>query len=57
LPERRDLRGIDRLFHLIYRSRITVLVTGALLLFLWVYRDRLGCQARYTHGNSALEIA
>ena len=51
--------GIDWMFHLIYWiTGITfVLVTVAMLAFLWVYRDRPGRQARYTHGNSSLEIA
>jgi cytochrome c oxidase subunit II len=61
LPENVATYGgdIDWMFHLIYWiTGITfILVTGALLVFLWVYRDRPGRQARYTHGNSALEIA
>jgi cytochrome c oxidase subunit 2 len=46
------------MFHLIYWiTGITfVLVTAALLAFLWIYRDRPGRRARYTHGNSSLEI-
>jgi cytochrome c oxidase subunit 2 len=61
LPENVATYGgdIDWMFHLIYWiTGITfVLVFGALLAFLWVYRDRPGRQARYTHGNSGLEIA
>jgi cytochrome c oxidase subunit II len=51
--------GIDWMFLLIYWiTGVTfVLVIGALLAFLWVYRDRPGRRARYTHGNSSLEIA
>jgi cytochrome c oxidase subunit II len=52
-------QGIDWMFHLIYWiTGITfILVAVTLLAFLWVYRDRPGRQARYTHGNSGLEIA
>jgi cytochrome c oxidase subunit 2 len=51
--------GIDWMFLLIYWiTGVTfVLVMAALLTFLWVYRDRPGRRARYTHGNSSLEIA
>jgi cytochrome c oxidase subunit 2 len=50
--------GIDWMFHLIYWiTGITfILVTVTLLAFLWKYRDGPGRQARYTHGNSTLEI-
>jgi cytochrome c oxidase subunit 2 len=34
-----------------------ILVTAAFLTFLVVYRDRPGRRARYTHGNTTLEIA
>src|SRR5689334_13600765 len=51
-------RDIDWLFHLIYYiTGITaLLVFGAMILFLVVYRDRPGRRARYTHGNTTLEI-
>jgi cytochrome c oxidase subunit II len=51
-------RDIDWLFHLIYWiTGITfVLVTVTLIAFLVMYRDRPGRRARYTHGNSTLEI-
>jgi cytochrome c oxidase subunit 2 len=60
LPENVSTFGqdIDWLFHLIYViTGITfVLVTVTFLAFLWVYRDRPGRRARYTHGNTTLEI-
>jgi len=51
-------RDIDWLFHLIYYiTGITaLLVFGAMILFLVVYKDRPGRRARYTHGNTTLEI-
>ncbi|HET9272478.1 MAG TPA: cytochrome c oxidase subunit II transmembrane domain-containing protein, partial [Vicinamibacterales bacterium] len=51
-------RDIDWLFHLIYAiTGVTlVLVSVTLVAFLIVYRDRPGRRARYTHGNSTLEI-
>jgi cytochrome c oxidase subunit 2 len=51
-------RDIDWLFHLIYAiTAITgILVFVALIAFLVVYRDRPGRRARYTHGNTTLEI-
>ena len=51
-------RDIDWLFHLIYYiTGITaILVFGAMLAFLVMYRDRPGRRARYTHGNTTLEI-
>src|SRR5215467_225576 len=51
-------RDIDWLFHLIYYiTGITaILVFGAMIAFLVVYRDRPGRRARYTHGNTTLEI-
>jgi cytochrome c oxidase subunit 2 len=50
---------IDWLFHLIYViTGITfILVAGAFLAFLFIYRDRPGRRARYTHGSTPLEIA
>ena len=51
-------RDIDWLFGLIYAiTGITfILVTVTFLSFLVIYRDRPGRQARYTHGNTSLEI-
>ena len=51
-------RDIDWLFHLIYYiTGITfILVFGAMLAFIVMYRDRPGRKARYTHGNTTLEI-
>ena len=51
-------RDIDWLFHLIYAiTAITgILVFVALIAFLVMYRDRPGRRARYTHGNTTLEI-
>jgi len=60
LPENVTSYGhdIDWLFHLIYAiTGVTfILVTVAFLAFLVIYRDRPGRQARYTHGNTTLEI-
>jgi cytochrome c oxidase subunit II len=52
-------RDIDWLFHLIYAiTGITfILVIVAFLAFLFIYRDRPGRRARYTHGSTPLEIA
>jgi len=49
---------IDTLFNVILWVTIVVfiLVTGALLWFLWKYRAQ-GKKATYTHGNNKLEIA
>jgi len=49
---------IDWLFHLIYAiTAVTgILVFAALIAFLVIYRDRPGRRARYTHGNTTLEI-
>src|SRR5437870_13022877 len=51
-------RDIDWLFHLIYAiTGVTaILVFGAMLIFLMMYKDRPGRRARYTHGNTTLEI-
>jgi cytochrome c oxidase subunit 2 len=51
-------RDIDWLFHLIYAiTAITgILVFVTLIAFLVMYRDRPGRRARYTHGNTTLEI-
>ena len=60
LPENVSTYGqeIDWLFHLIYYiTGVTfVLVFVTMLVFLVMYRDRPGRQARYTHGNTTLEI-
>jgi cytochrome c oxidase subunit 2 len=60
LPENVSSFGgeIDWLFHLIYAiTAITgLLVFAALIAFLVMYRDRPGRRARYTHGNTTLEI-
>jgi len=61
LPENASTYGrdIDWLFELIYWiTGITfILVSVAMVAFLMIYRDRPGRRARYTHGNTALEIA
>ena len=51
-------RDIDWLFHLIYYiTGITaILVFATMIVFLVMYRDRPGRRARYTHGNTTLEI-
>jgi cytochrome c oxidase subunit II len=51
-------RDIDWLFELIYWiTGVTfILVTVTMIAFLVIYRDRPGRRARYTHGNTALEI-
>jgi cytochrome c oxidase subunit II len=60
LPENVSTYGreIDWLFHLIYYiTGITaILVFATMLAFLVMYRDRPGRKARYTHGNTTLEI-
>src|SRR5216683_2985021 len=60
LPENVSTYGqeIDWLFHLIYyiTGATFVLVFVTMLVFLVMYRDRPGRRARYTHGNTALEI-
>jgi cytochrome c oxidase subunit 2 len=60
LPENVATFGgdIDWLFHLIYYiTGITfILVTITFLSFIVMYRDRPGRRARYTHGNTPLEI-
>ena len=50
--------SIDRLFYVIYYvTGITfILVQGALLAFVVLYRERPGRRATYTHGNTTLEI-
>src|SRR5689334_24207191 len=51
-------RDIDWLFHLIYAiTGITfILVAVTMIWFLIKYRDRPGRRARYTHGNTTLEV-
>jgi len=51
-------RDIDWLFHLIYyiTGVTAILVFVTMLVFLVMYRDRPGRKARYTHGNTTLEI-
>jgi cytochrome c oxidase subunit 2 len=60
LPENVSTYGqdIDWLFHLIYYiTGVTfVLVFVTMLVFIVMYRDRPGRRARYTHGNTTLEI-
>jgi cytochrome c oxidase subunit 2 len=60
LPENVSTFGadIDWLFQLIYIiTGVTfILVSVTLLTFLVLYRDRPGRKARYTHGNTSLEI-
>ena len=49
---------IDRLFYLIYYLTTATFfaVQLTLLAFLFIYRDRPGRRATYTHGNTTLEI-
>src|SRR3981189_1455032 len=51
-------RDIDWLFHLIYyiTGVTAILVFVTMPAFLVMYRDRPGRKARYTHGNTTLEI-
>jgi len=60
LPENVSTYGkdIDRLFYIIYYITGTtfLLVTGALVVFLVLYRQREGRRATYVHGNTTLEI-
>src|SRR5213596_2687174 len=60
LPENVSTYGqeIDWLFHLIYYiTGVTfVLVFVTMLVFIVMYRDRPGRRAKYTHGNTTLEI-
>ena len=51
-------RDIDWLFHLIYyiTGVTAILVFVTMLTFIVMYRDRPGRKARYTHGNTTLEI-
>ena len=60
LPENVSTYGkdIDHLFYIIYYITGTtfLLVTGALVVFLILYRQREGRRATYVHGNTTLEI-
>lgn len=60
LPEDVSTYGkdVDFLFYLIYyiTGGTFVLVAGALIAFLILYRHREGRRATYTHGNTTLEI-
>jgi len=60
LPENVSTYGkdIDRLFYLIYyiTGAAFLLVAGTMVAFLILYRHREGRPARYTHGNTTLEI-
>lgn len=60
LPENVSTYGkdIDRLFYLIYyiTGVAFLLVAGAMVAFLIRYRHVEGRRARYTHGNTTLEI-
>src|SRR3989449_3995076 len=60
LPENVSTYGqeIDWLFHLIYyiTGATFILVFVTMLAFIVMYRDRPGRKARYTHGNTTLEI-
>jgi cytochrome c oxidase subunit II len=60
LPENVSTYGaeIDRLFYGIYylTTATFVLVQVALFVFVFMYRDRPGRRATYTHGNTTLEI-
>ncbi len=60
LPENVSTYGkdIDRLFYLIYyiTGATFLLVAVTMVAFLILYRHREGRRARYTHGNTTLEI-
>ena len=60
LPENISTYGaeIDSLFYLIYYicTAVFLLVTVLLVTFLVMYRARPGHRARYSHGNTALEM-
>lgn len=60
LPENISTYGgeIDFLFYVIYwiTGVAFLLVAGAMIAFLVMYRQREGRRARYVHGNTALEI-
>ncbi|MBI3457672.1 MAG: cytochrome c oxidase subunit II [Candidatus Rokubacteria bacterium] len=60
LPENIATYGqdVDWLFYLIYyiTGGVFLLVAGAMVVFLVLYRHREGRRATYTHGNATLEI-
>ena len=60
LPENASASGqeIDALFYVIYyiTGAVFLLVSGTLLVFLVRYRHRPGRPARYSHGNTTLEM-
>jgi cytochrome c oxidase subunit 2 len=60
LPENVSTYGgqIDRLFYVIYYLTAATFfaVQITLIVFLFLYRDRPGRRATYTHGNTTLEI-
>ena len=60
LPENISVEGIeiDRLFYISYylTAATFILVAAAMLIFIIRYRQKPGVRARYTHGNSTLEI-
>ena len=60
LPENVSTYGkdIDFLFNLIYyvTGGVFLLVAAAMIAFLVMYRHREGRRARYTHGNTTVEI-
>ncbi len=60
LPENASTYGadVDSLFYLIYyiTGSVFILVTAAMLAFLFLYRRREGRRAVYSHGNTTLEI-
>ena len=60
LPENISTYGaeIDSLFYFIYYicAAVFLLVTVLLATFLVMYRERPGHRARYSHGNTALEM-
>lgn len=60
LPENIASYGqeIDNLFYLIYyiTGATFLLFTVAMIAFLWMYRQRPGRRATYTHGNTTLEM-
>jgi cytochrome c oxidase subunit 2 len=60
LPENIATYGpeLDRLFYLIYfiTGAFFLLVTGLMVAFLFLYRERPGHRATYSHGNTTLEM-
>ncbi|MBI3127985.1 MAG: cytochrome c oxidase subunit II [Candidatus Tectomicrobia bacterium] len=60
LPENISLEGveIDRLFYIsYYLTAVTfILVAAFMLAFIVMYRQKPGVRAKYTHGNTTLEI-